>query len=416
MDDGSGGERGRALKDLVQRIHQAAWAMRTPYGIEGVLAEMRRGLDELGVGCDSCVLYGIDSNNTSTTLRCCEVSALGRWRELQEPGTCERLAELWQVYRMRRVWDSVCDVLPADRQVLAERLGHPVGSLLEAPFSHGAIGLYGTEPCAFGAWDEEVLEQLALALSAVFQRIDDLESLATVERQLRHVQRLHLVGQLMLEVAEQVGDPITVIIGECNLLLDGDLAPDLEKAIMQISSSSMQAKVATDRIREFIKGHRMDKEWVSLNRLVQDTMVMVGRMLWLDGIELRQELGCNLPRVEAHYGQLQQVLLNLVHNSRDALRGKRHQGLIRVTTRVVDRRVLLEVEDNGPGIPVEIRDRVFEPFFTTKDSSRASGLGLSVCAGIAKEHGGTLRLEPRVLGTCMVLDLPVRLTPLAGVN
>ena len=74
----------------------------------------------------------------------------------------------------------------------------------------------------------------------------------------------------------------------------------------------------------------------------------------------------------------------------------------------LDGRVVLEVEDNGPGVSAEIAERIFEPFFTTKQDIDGTGLGLSVCAGIASEHGGELRLERRVVGTCIHLELPVR--------
>jgi signal transduction histidine kinase len=213
---------------------------------------------------------------------------------------------------------------------------------------------------------------------------------------------------LAVEVAHEINNPLTVVIGECDLLLEEGLEPMLRESVTAINKAALQVQTVSNRLLEFVRGHQVEKEWLNLNRLVDDALGLLRRMLRKEGVDLQEELSRNLPWTQAHAGQIQQVVLNLVQNSRDALRGYRLQGIIKVRTSQRQDRLVLEVEDNGPGIPDKIRERIFEPFFTTKEGGKGTGLGLSVCAGIAREHGGELRLDPRVLGTCMVLELPIR--------
>ena len=218
------------------------------------------------------------------------------------------------------------------------------------------------------------------------------------------------------EVAHEINNPLTVVIGECDLLLDGTLEPDLQESICAISKAGLQAQAVGNRLLDFVRGHKSEKEWINFNRLVLETLELMRRMLKKENVVLEQELARNLPWIEAHAGQVQQVVLNLIQNSRDALNGYRVQGVIKVRTYGRDNRVVLEVEDNGPGIPEDIQERIFEPFFSTKTNGQGTGLGLSICAGITKEHGGELRLEKRLMGTCMVLEFPVRQYPMMSSN
>jgi two-component system NtrC family sensor kinase len=123
------------------------------------------------------------------------------------------------------------------------------------------------------------------------------------------------------------------------------------------------------------------------------------------GIEVERDFG-ELPRVRCHAGQLNQVFMNLLINACDAMGDK---GRIRVRTRALDpQRVRLEFEDEGPGIPPEMRDRVFEPFFTTKPVGQGTGLGLSLSHGIIERHGGRIWVESEPgAGTRFVIELPV---------
>ena len=112
-----------------------------------------------------------------------------------------------------------------------------------------------------------------------------------------------------------------------------------------------------------------------------------------------------LPRVRCHAGQLNQAFLNLLMNACDAIGDN---GRITVRTRTANGQVRLEFEDDGPGIPADVRDRVFEPFYTTKPVGQGTGLGLSLTHGIIERHAGRIWVESeRGLGTRFVIELPI---------
>jgi two-component system NtrC family sensor kinase len=114
-----------------------------------------------------------------------------------------------------------------------------------------------------------------------------------------------------------------------------------------------------------------------------------------------------LPETYADPYQLQQVFINLINNARDALAGQ-HKGALAIRTCRKDDAIVIEFEDNGPGIPEELINKIFDPFFTTKETGKGTGLGLSMVYGIIKEHGGTISVESKPdKGAKFVVMLPI---------
>ena len=153
---------------------------------------------------------------------------------------------------------------------------------------------------------------------------------------------------------------------------------------------------------------------MSLNDIARDAAELLAYHLRVDRIEVALDLTEGLPVLWADPHQLHQVVVNLVTNARDELRKAPEPRLLTLRTRAdaVRGRVSLDVEDTGPGISAEIRDRIFEPFFTTKPVGQGTGLGLSLCHGIVEGHGGTLCLvsEPGH-GAIFRVELPVVAPP-----
>jgi signal transduction histidine kinase len=125
-------------------------------------------------------------------------------------------------------------------------------------------------------------------------------------------------------------------------------------------------------------------------------------------IAVEKEFG-DIPRVKCYVGQLNQVFLNLLMNACDAIE---RDGTVRITTRPIPDGVCLEFEDDGPGIPEEVRSRIFDPFFTTKPVGVGTGLGLSLSHGIIERHGGRIWVESEPGdGTTFHIELPLDATP-----
>jgi signal transduction histidine kinase len=401
---------------VVQRLQDAIWGLGDESQSHSVLGELQRGLDELDLHASAALVHLVEERRGVPAVKFTDLLSRDGWRWTCHAAEQEPVISLWRLGGGVRGGTPADTLIPGTMDAAAQRCQLRVRSALEVPFSHGVFGLYSDQPDAFGAAANLCMEHLGLVLSVMYHRVADLRALGTKESQLRHMQRLQLAGQLAAEVAHDLGGPLTVLMGECELLMESELDPEVAEAVEAIGHAGQQVHSVVNRLLDFVRGHRPDKEWVNCNRLVQETIELVRRGFAKDGIALEEDLGRNLPWIQAHAGQVRQVVLNLLQNAREAIAGNRKQGRVQVRTYVCDGHVVLEVEDNGPGVSPEIADRIFEPFFTTKQDASGTGLGLSVCAGIASEHGGELRLEPRLMGACIRLELPVKQATDIGVN
>ena len=149
---------------------------------------------------------------------------------------------------------------------------------------------------------------------------------------------------------------------------------------------------------------------VDVNEGIRNTLVILRSKL-REGIVVRQELAQDLPRIEALGSELNQVWTNLIDNAADAMEGK---GEIHLTTSLVDDRVRVEVQDDGPGIPVDIQSRVFDAFFTTKPPGKGTGLGLNTSYHIVEKHAGSIRIDSEPGRTRFTIELPIRRLPSQG--
>jgi signal transduction histidine kinase len=153
---------------------------------------------------------------------------------------------------------------------------------------------------------------------------------------------------------------------------------------------------------------------VDINKAIRDAFTLLGQQLKLKQIEVELELQEDLPAIRGVSNRLEQVFINLVMNSRDAMEEKRaseyqtdETSVLRIRSLEKDGRVVVTVSDTGIGMPEHVKERIFEPFFTTKEVGKGTGLGLSISYGIVKDYGGTIEVESEVgLGTTFKLTFP----------
>jgi len=275
------------------------------------------------------------------------------------------------------------------------------------------------------AWDEVELERPAPRVLERFARpvrTEDGERLGWLElyREASDAQRLRsrlsqseklaAMGQLVSGIAHELNNPLTSIVGYAQLLLErsGGRGSDETHHIFE------EAQRAGAIVRNLLLMAREEKparQAVSLNEIVKRTVAMREYQLRLSNIRIVLDLEPGLPEVLADAHQMQQVMLNLLINAEQASDSSHGRGAIRVSTaaprHAQPRRVRLEVQDDGAGIPREILPRIFDPFFTTKPAGTGTGLGLSIVYSIVQEHGGELRVESREQrGTTFVLEFP----------
>jgi len=253
-------------------------------------------------------------------------------------------------------------------------------------------------------------------LLGLFRDITDHKRL---EDQLRHSQKMDAIGQLAGGVAHDFNNILTVIQGHASLLRGaGGVSGPLAGSADQIAQAAERAAGLTRQLLTFSRRQMMQPKQLDLNAVVSNMTKMMGRILGED-IELQFNYSRNLPLVHADVGMIEQVLLNLAVNSRDAM-PTGGQLIIRIS--VLDlaadqpkehpegrpgRFVCLSVTDTGSGIAADVLPHIFEPFFTTKAVGKGTGLGLATVYGIIKQHQGWVEVESGVgQGTTFNVFLP----------
>ena len=244
-----------------------------------------------------------------------------------------------------------------------------------------------------------------------------------VERQLLHSQKMDSIGTLAGGVAHDFNNLLTTILGYTELLKRE--LKDSESASMkltQVEKSANRAAELTGQLLAFSRRHPTVLDVFNLNHLVVETMDMI-RSTVPTSIDVRFEPEEGVPNIEADSTQIQQILINLILNARDALSGS---GTITISTRIGEDAqaqngvadtayAILEVEDNGVGIPKDVLHRIFEPFYTTKEVGKGTGLGLAMVYGIIKKHNGFIEVTSAVgEGTKFSAFLPVTHKNLGG--
>jgi PAS domain S-box-containing protein len=265
--------------------------------------------------------------------------------------------------------------------------------------------------------DAEVIALLTDVASRIGLYLEYRRIQEEVDRQreiLQQRERLAALGTLAAGLAHEINNPIAVVSSRIELMLqDSDgpgLPPEVREDLLVLQRNVRRVGQLAQGLLAFARQAPQQRRPVSLNQVVEETLLLVERQMQRLGIEVRRVLDATLPAILGDMSALQQVTLNLLTNAKEAMAGP---GTVTVETRrALDREghVELVVADTGPGIPPEALSRIFDPFFTTK--AQGTGLGLSLSYGIVRAHGGTIRVvsEPG-RGTAFILAFPVLGTP-----
>jgi signal transduction histidine kinase len=235
----------------------------------------------------------------------------------------------------------------------------------------------------------------------------DLTAQRVFQSKLLQTEKLAALGQMVTGVAHELSNPLTSILGYAQRLFLRKDADGQSEEARQIFQEAERAGTILRQLLMTARDSRPERRAVSLNQVVTRTMELQKFNLATEEIAVELELDPTLPGVLGDSGQLQQVLMNLIGNSRQAIEQRGKGGKIRIATRHAGKQALLEISDDGPGIPPAIASRIFDPFFTTKPAGIGTGLGLAVVLGIVREHGGNVKLSsPNGRGATFVLEFP----------
>jgi PAS domain S-box-containing protein len=224
-------------------------------------------------------------------------------------------------------------------------------------------------------------------------------------------EKLAAMGSLLAGVAHELNNPLSIVVGRAIMLEEGAQDPATLAAAQKIHAAAERCARIVKTFLAMARQHPPRYTEVQVNRIVEASLDMLGYSLRTGGIEVYFRPSEGLPEIAADADQLHQVFINLIVNAQQALADRTGPRRLRIASaRDPDRHeVRVEVADNGPGIPEDIRSRIFDPYFTTKPVGSGSGVGLSVSLGIVEAHGGRLTVAcPSWGGTVFTVHLPVR--------
>jgi PAS domain S-box-containing protein len=226
-----------------------------------------------------------------------------------------------------------------------------------------------------------------------------------------HTEKLASMGTLAAGVAHEINNPLGIILGFTDLLLE-KAGPDTQEFDMlkTIEKHGLRAKRVVENLLSFARYTEHKEELVDINKNIETVLSFAGNTLLLNKVSLKQELDDNLPPVKGCAEELQQVFFNIIINAVSAMK---QGGILTVGTRVLnDGKVEIRFADTGHGIKKEHRIKIFDPLFTTKKIGEGTGLGLSVSYGIIMNHGGAISFETKTgeesgeTGTTFTITLP----------
>ncbi len=246
----------------------------------------------------------------------------------------------------------------------------------------------------------------------------DLRESRRLEQRLLQAEKLSELGQLVAGVAHELNNPLTAVIGFAQLLQNADVDDRTRESLRRINTQAERAAQIVRNLLAFARQQEPHREMLNVNDVICETLRLVEYDWKTQNIEIEAHLEPALPWIVADRQQLQQVFLNLFQNAYQAMTSAHGRGTLTIRTReitlqaepegMVERRIRVEVQDDGPGMPEEVLTHVFDPFFTTKDVGEGTGLGLSICYGTVQEQGGTIWAESTLgQGSTFCIEWPV---------
>jgi PAS domain S-box-containing protein len=306
-------------------------------------------------------------------------------------------------------------------KIYPEGMARKVMQMARSP-ENGGVGRLNAYPMVYVRQDGTVIEgnlSAAIIYDANGKEIAsvgsfvDLKERLEMERALRRTQeqllqseKLAAMGRLTSQIAHELNNPLYGIMNTLELLKSEVSAQSKRRKILEMAlSETVRLSDLLRKMLSFSKPDQEERQVIDLNTVIDEILMLHEKQLRENDIQISISLSESLPKINASKDQLRQVFLNLVANARDAMPDG---GTLGVITDADKARVKIEITDTGVGIKEEHVKKIFDAFFTTKDSVKGVGLGLSVCYGFIKDHGGDIRVKSKVgHGTTFSITLPI---------
>jgi two-component system, NtrC family, sensor kinase len=236
-----------------------------------------------------------------------------------------------------------------------------------------------------------------------------------IQAQLVETGKLASLGELAAGVAHEINNPVGIMVQEAGWLQDlvyedeyRDM-PNLgefKQSLTRIQVQGKRCRDITHQLLSFARRAEPAFKQTQLNEMIKEVVDLCERRARYGNVRIHLNLSHELPTVQVSPTEIQQVLMNIINNSLDALESR--EGAIDITSRMEGSFAVVDIGDNGPGVPEANLKKLFEPFFTTKPVGRGTGLGLSICYGIVKKMGGEIKVDSEPdLGTTFHIYIPL---------
>jgi len=253
-----------------------------------------------------------------------------------------------------------------------------------------------------------------LRIEALMRDVSERKRLEDQARDLYHqllqAEKLAALGQTISGVAHELNNPLATILTWAERLSQRPVDDQIRRGLDTILGESERAAKIVRNLLTFARKRHTTRAMVDLNQVVRETLALRRYEQRLSNITVLEAFASGLPNVFADPHQIQQVMLNLIINAEQAMLGANGRGTLIIRTWHDPQKdaVVLEVHDDGPGVPEEVQPRIFDPFFTTKDVGKGTGLGLTVAYAIVQEHNGRIAVKSGTSGgASFSVELPV---------
>jgi len=230
-----------------------------------------------------------------------------------------------------------------------------------------------------------------------------------IQSELLQAEKMAALGHTISGVAHELNNPLATILSWAERLSAQPLDEKTRRGLAVILGESERAARIVRNLLTFARKRQSTRGLVDVNQIVRETMALRAYEQRVSNITSIEALASGLPPVFADGHQIKQVLLNLMINAEQAMLTSHGRGTLVIRTWHDQEKgcVMIEINDDGPGVPLEVQSRIFDPFFTTKEVGKGTGLGLSVAYALVKEHAGRIWLRSEASGTSFYVELPV---------
>jgi two-component system NtrC family sensor kinase len=254
-----------------------------------------------------------------------------------------------------------------------------------------------------------VFNQMTENLKISREQLDStVQTLKNTQAQLIQSEKLSGIGEFIAGVAHELNNPLTSVLGFSELMQQAVVAPKDKRYLEMLNKSALRCQKIVQALLSFARRRSPERKLTSINELVGTSVEILQYQLRIGNIKLITQLDPLAPRIMVDPHQMQQVFVNLMNNARQAIEAHQSEGWIKVRTEFDADSLQIIFQDNGPGIAAENLSKIFDPFFTTKGVGEGTGLGLSLCYGTIREHGGSITPASRPgEGATFTVALPI---------